>query len=282
MNNEPENLSRNDEKLRGILGSLDKIDAPKDFDFQLKSKIANVKSTRGSQAFWRYFMIGVPSLACLLLVTFFAFNRNTTKPPPYIVAEVKEPQITQTPVITVVKMPEGNNNEVAVKPLDEVQNAKKTLPDVEPKVAENKVLAKAENLKNISVENKKVLQKKPTVKESFSADSAVTEIPKPILPKGLNATNASNTQINQSDTVFEIESVLKDLGVETSEENGKLKVKTVKKNSLAERSGIKNDDVIDAVNNQKITPKETRKKAFDAKSINVIRDGKAIELKLQP
>jgi PDZ domain len=281
MNNEQENLSRNDEKVRQILGSLEKVDAPSNFDFQLKSKIANTKSTRKRLEFWRYFAIGVPSLACLALVAFFAFNRNIT-PPQNNVAEVKEPQKIESLPINEVKPPEVPSIEVAVQTTPETTNFKKESKIIEPKIVEDKVIAKTDKPQNIELENKKILPKKPVVKDSFSGNitSASTDIPKPIVPKGLNG-NSPNLKINETDTVFEIESLLNDLGIETTAESGKLKVKSVRKNSSAERSGIKNNDLIEAVDNQKIAPKETRKKSFDAKSINVIRDGKTLELKLQ-
>jgi hypothetical protein len=286
MNNEPENLSRNDEKTRQILGSLEKIDAPKDFNFQLKSKIANTKATRKNQVFWRYFAVAVPSLACVLLAAFFVFNRNVQQPA--TVAEVKEPQKIQTPTIVEIpiikdlKPTKDSNTENAENLPDKDQNPQKSLPIIEPKIVDEKIYAKVEKQPDIKPESVKLAPKKPKAKDDFIGvkTEAGTDIEKPLQPKGLNASSA-NTTINQTDTVFEIENLLDDLGVEAIAENGKLKVKSVKKNSLAERSGVKTDDVIDAVDNQKIAPKEIRKKAFDAKSISITREGKTIELKLQ-
>jgi hypothetical protein len=278
MNNEQENLSRNDEKLRGILGSLEKIDAPKDFDFQLKSKIAYTKATSRNSAFWRYFAIAVPSLACVMLVAFFALNRNAPTP----IATVEQPQIKTSATPETIKLPENSNVQIAEKSPIETIKIKNMLPVAESKVVDDKVIAKTEKPQTVNFENKKVLRVKPKVKDDFVSDktSAATNISPPIQPKGLNGTSA-NTRINEVDTVFEIESLLNDLGIETLAENGKLKVKSVKKNSSAERSGVKHDDVIDAVDNQKIVPKEIRKKVFEAKTIKVTREGKAIELKVQ-
>jgi hypothetical protein len=294
MNKEPENLSRNDEKLRGILSSLEKVDAPKDFNFKLKSKITDAKSTRVNSTFWRYFAIAVPSLACVMLIAFFAFNRNVS-PMQDTIATVENPQkIEPAAIVNEVKPIQTSNTFVAEdKNSNEPPKPAKNSPLVEPKVVDEKIIAepkpvdekiyaKIEKPRNTAVKNERVLSKVPKVKDEFIGQktSAVTDIPKPILPKGLNG-NSPSLKINETDTVFEIENVLKDLGIETTAENGKLKVKSVTKKSLAENSGVKTNDVIDAVDNQKITPKEIRKKAFDAKSINVIRDGKTIELKLQ-
>jgi hypothetical protein len=281
MNNEQENLSRNDEKLRQILGSLEKVDAPNNFDFQLKSKIADRKSTRTNLAFWRYFAIGVPSLACIALVAFFAFNRNLPLPPNNV-AEVKEPQKTESLPINEVKPSETPNVAVAVTRTFGTSDVNKEPNIIKPKIFEDKLIAKTDKPQNIGLENKKILPKKSVVKDDFVSErtSASTNNPPPILPKGLNG-NSPNLKINETDTVFEIESLLNDLGIETTAESGKLKVKSVRKNSSAERSGIKSNDLIEAIDNQKIAPKETRKKSFDAKSINVTRDGKNLELKLQ-
>jgi PDZ domain len=278
MNNEQENLSRNDEKVRQILGSLEKVDAPNNFDFNLKSKIANTKSMRKKSEFWRYFAIGVPSLACIALVAFFAFNRNV--PPTQTIAF--ESNKAEIKAIEQVKPPEVPNVELAVQTTPEISNLKKGSKIVEPKLVEDKITTKIDKPQNIGLENKKILPKKPVVKDDFVGEvtSASTNINKPIVPKGLNG-NSAKVEINGTDTVFEIESLLNDLGIETTAESGKLKVKSVKKNSSAERSGVKNNDLIDAIDNQKIAPKETRKKSFDAKSINVTRNGKTIELKLQ-
>jgi PDZ domain len=278
MNNEQENLSRNDEKLRGILGSLDKVDAPKHFNFRLKSKIASAETNGGNRTFWRYLLIGTSSLTGILLVAFFAFNRNV----PTQIATFNQPQppTVGTPEIKV--LPEVAKVETSEKTQIETPTSKKDSRLIEPKIVADKVLAKAEKLQNIEVESKRILPKKSVVKDNFVGEktSAFTGIKKPLVPKGFGSTSV-NTQLNDITTVFEIESLLSDLGIETTAENGKLKVKSVKKNSSAERSGVKNDDVIDAVDNQKITPKETRQKAFTAKSLNITREGKTLELKLQ-
>jgi hypothetical protein len=282
MNNEQENLSQNDKRIREIIGSLQKIDAPKDFDFQLKSKIANTKTRRGNWTFWRYFAVGIPTFACMALVAFFAFNRDIA-PPQNNVAGVKEQHKTESIQANEVKPPEVVPEvAVAVNTTQETPSVKKSSQIIEPKIVDDKVIAKSGKPKTSELESKKVLRKKSVVKDDFIGQniSASTDIQEPILPKGLNGTSA-NLKINETDTVFEIESLLKDLGIETSDENGKLKVKSVRKNSSAERSGVKNDDVIDAIDNQKIAPKVTRKKSFDAKSINITRDGKSLELKLQ-
>ncbi len=278
MNNEKENLSRNDEKLRGILGSLDKVDAPKNFNFRLKSKIASAETKGGNRTFWRYLLIGAPSLTGILLVAFFAFNRNV----PTQITKVNQPQPATIGTPEIKVLPEVPGVEIAEKPPTETPDLKKDFRIIEPKVVADKVLAKAEKPQSIKIESKRVLPKKPVVNDNFVSEktSAVTESSKPLVPKGFGVTPA-NTQLNDITTVFEIESLLNDLGIETTAENGKLKVKSVKKNSSAERSGVKNDDVIDAVDNQKITPKETRQKAFAAKSLNITREGKTLELKLQ-
>jgi C-terminal processing protease CtpA/Prc len=277
MNKEYENLSRNDEQVRVILGSLEKIDAPKTFDFQLKSKIAERKSSVGNWAFWKYFAVGVPTLACIALFAFFAFNHN--EPTEIVTAE--QPKIVNQEAPEINRVVVNQVLEEPAIPVAETTIIKKSLPVVEPKIVDEKIYANIEKPQNITPKTKKVVPKKRVVNEIFSNDSAVTNINKPLQPKGLNGSNAANMKINESDTVFEIESLLNDLGIETANENGRLKVKSVTKNSSAERSGIKNNDLIDAIDNQKIAPKETRKRSFDAKSINITRDGKTMELKLQ-
>lgn len=281
MNNEQEKLSQNDERVCQILGSLEKIDAPKDFHFQLKSKIAVKKSARQNSTGWRTLLIGIPGLACILLAAFFAFNRNFPTP----IATVKPPETETAAVPEIINTLPNSNIEVVQATKPELPVFTKGSSAIEPKSAHNRVIAKAEKPQNEALADKKILPKDSTVKDDFVGvrTPAATDINKPLVQKGLNgsAVNTGNTKINETDTVFEIESLLNDLGIETTAENGKLKVKAVRKNSSAERSGVRNADVIEAVDNKKISPKDTLKKSFDAKSINVTREGKAIELILK-
>ncbi|MFN0277539.1 MAG: PDZ domain-containing protein, partial [Pyrinomonadaceae bacterium] len=84
---------------------------------------------------------------------------------------------------------------------------------------------------------------------------------------------------NRKITTVPAKDVLTSIGIEA---DATWKVGSVKQNSVAERSGLKAGDVIEAVNNQTLTEKTTFGNKFNSKSLRVLRDGKSVQIDLKP
>ncbi len=63
--------------------------------------------------------------------------------------------------------------------------------------------------------------------------------------------------------------------------DGGWKVRSTTDNSIATRSGVRSDDVIEAIDGRAITEATTLKGGVDGKSLNVRREGKQVKLDLK-
>jgi hypothetical protein len=90
--------------LRELVGSLEPVAAPGDFDLRLRARLANERQTGARQPFLFRFVIGAPAIAVAALVVVLALslawftNRNTSQPP----------AIASRPVSAISSPSEGN------------------------------------------------------------------------------------------------------------------------------------------------------------------------------
>ena len=78
-----------------------------------------------------------------------------------------------------------------------------------------------------------------------------------------------------------IREVLEMLGVKADFASGGWTVLSTADNSIAARSGVRSDDVIEAFNDRDLTEGTTLKAGFAGKSLRVRRDGKQVTLDLK-
>ncbi len=74
--------------------------------------------------------------------------------------------------------------------------------------------------------------------------------------------------------------MLSEIGIEIVLEDGKHEVKSVTKNSLAERSGVKVGDVVEAIDGKKISDEPFSGRTIKVKTLTVLRGAKKIEIAL--
>ena len=80
-------------KLRQIVGSLGTIEAPADFDFRLRARLAQ---RNGSSIHWRWVSRGLAAVAVvLLLITAGALVRNLMKQPAHVDYTAQQPEVSQ-------------------------------------------------------------------------------------------------------------------------------------------------------------------------------------------
>jgi C-terminal processing protease CtpA/Prc len=79
-----------------------------------------------------------------------------------------------------------------------------------------------------------------------------------------------------------IRGVLEFVGVRADFSNLGWKVKSVDSNSMAERSGVKAGDLIEAINGLPVTDGTQFSGSFTGKNLRVKRDGKTVEIDLKP
>lgn len=264
---ENEILSRDDEKIRRMLGDLNRVDAPKDFDFRLKARIANSKP-QDFQA-TRLFPIlryAAPLGLAIVILAFFVVNG---------LFSVEESSVATVDTNVVKSIGENTVSANYSQP--------------EQFVAA--VNSQTEDIGNSNSLNKQKKETNPSSKDLLFA--ANTGKPKSDAPKTTNNGGSSRDEAVKSPDIllppgfgsnnsFSVKDILSINGIEAELSGKKWTVKSVLQNSSAERLGIKTNDVIEAINDNKISTETiTSKGAINVKKLTVARGGEKIEINLQ-
>lgn len=261
-----------------MIDALNQVNAPNNFDFRVKARIANTRpkdfqATRFLPAL-RYVL---PTAIIILLVGFIAFNSS------YFSSSQSGGQIA----VTNTSMP-ITKNDFSARPSDESQIAATNAP---PSAGENsKANVPPANVKPTSVTKQtdflavksfpkslpRTAQDKGKKIKEGSIDISVTPPKKVYLPQGFDQTKTNNDAMPIS-----VEQIGEFLGIEIILENGNRKVRAVRQNSSAARSGVKVGDVIEELNGVKFSDESLRAKTIEAKTLTVVRGTEKIEIVLQ-
>jgi len=271
-NNTGEILSLEDEKIRNMIGDLKRVNAPKDFDFRLKARIANATSTDFQPRFLPVLRYILPLSTILVIFAFVVLN-GLYFPDNQAVSQVAE----------------------TVPPTQVEQKSPPIMPFVD-----ERVVAKDENLvvedlpikkdiKSLADKPQFIVVKSPTAKpkknlsekidnSGGSRDSASTVPPINYTPKGTNLNpiveNPPNTKTLKP---LNAQEILSQLGIEAIFTDAGWKVKSVKQEGL----GVKVGDVIEAIDGEKLTNKPLSAKTVEVKKLTIMRGAEKIEISLR-
>ncbi len=277
-------LSVGDEEIQRMIKNLSRVDAPKDFDFRLKARIANAAPPQVKTSFLPALRYVLPLSVVVLVFTFVIIsgvyltgnNEQTAKvisPTPVESAAAPLPDslpsslplVTQTPAESVPDMI------LAESPPPTIQTKKKEKIIVEET---NFVAARS--------------PKKPTVKlpgvksadEGGGSYDSTSSVPPVIrMPAGITSTDVVETSPNiENKNDIITKQTLLPLGIEIVSENGKRRVASIKKGSVAERSNVKVGDLIEAIDGEKVSGDAVRTKTLEGKKITVLRGAERIEI----
>ncbi len=261
------------------------VDTPNDFNFRVKARIANAKPHNFQPQFFPVLRYVLPLSVIGLILAFVVFNGiyslddKTISP----IAESK----FQTP-------DKKENLPASSLPAEQITD------DLEPSKAQQSIAA---NPNTQTPENKKELKtpqvetrlvaakstKKPRVQQEkdkgnnfgSSVDSAIST-PRIFTPRGLNPIQKIETPSNfEKINPITAGQILSELGIETVSKNGKWEVKSVKQNSVGERSDVKVGDLIEAIDGEKLTGEPIRAKTIEGKKLTIVRGAEKIEISLR-
>ncbi len=243
MGNEKLHNSEEREPVAELLAGLKRVEAPANFDFGVKARIAAGKPAE-KRGFRIPALVGyaMPLVLLLLVGAYFGFNAF------YSAKDATIPAVAVAPMTSGPQQPQ-RTVEVAPAPVPEQMAAVKK-PDTIAPVADVPV--------------KKPVTAPITRPGGGSFDET----------SGVGHKIYRNTQIPVKD-------VLTLLGAKGSFDENGWKVETPTANSLAERSGVQAGDVIEAINDQAVTDKTSFKSRSGIKSVRVRRDGKSIDIPLK-
>lgn len=271
---ETEILSRDDAKVRQMLGDLARVDAPKDFDFRLKARIANHKPQDFQPRVFPFLRYAAPlGLAIIILAVIVVNGLYSTDNNSVLVVDNTVPNLVGNVSLPETSQPKEQFIAASNSPATNVETANfdKQEALVFPANTELTEQSKKPKIQNRNFENN----------GGGSKDFALT--PKEaILPPGLNPDQ--KVEIPKDFLNVKSETPVKDIlsliGIEASFSNNQWKVEAVKQNSRAERSGVKANDVIEAIDDNKISTETISTKNINGK-LTVVRGGERLEIKLQ-
>lgn len=263
-------LSVEDGKISQMLGDLTRVGAPNDFDFRVKARIAAGKPTY-TPSFWlptaiRYVVPLVLLLAVGAYVGFNAFYSLKNADVPSVVETqpgVVRP-IAPSPANdgTIAPTREVLSDQAGIKPPERYNTVPRT--GTEPKVIGNSVV--------------------PKTKSNGGSFVEASKGNKPIFPRGFGPNVKPPKRPKDFDKIAQVpvKEILSLIGIEASFFNSNWKIDTVKEHSVADRSGLKAGDAVEAINEKAIDEKTTFGNKFSGKSLRVQRDGKLLEIVLKP
>jgi len=268
-----------------MIDGLRRVDAPKDFDFHLKARIAKASANDFKPRYLPVLRYVLPLSVIVLIFTLIVFNtvflndKNTvpqvaeTNFPTAIEQENTFAQIPneQFEVTNNYQNPNVENPAVATS------NPDKQSQDVAIPKKETEFAAVRQTKKTLNGASQK------SIKDNFtgSIDSSLTNSTEK-LPEGLNPNQKIEVVPNVSGVkFFTAAEILLELGIETVLENGKRVVKSVRQKSVGETSNIKNGDVIEAIDGKKLTDEPTPGEKIEGKTLTVTRGGAKKEILLR-
>ncbi len=263
-------------QLWEMLGGLPRIETPKDFNFQLKARIARARPQDYQTGFFPALRYILPLSFAVVLISFVALSGlyfvdlNTASP----VAVSETPNLplkTDLPVNSFVEAESvvGENN----PPIEEnVSNRLERKPEI--------ARTDRGGSRDLGQSPPRVISPPVTSVEEEngggSSDSALTQ-PKVINPQGFDPTQKIETILNPNVTTTDINNLLEIAGVKLDS----LKVVSVEKNSVADRSGIKIGDAVESINGNKINSNIISGERIEVRTLTVLRGGERVEIVLQ-
>jgi len=253
-----------EEKISKLLGELKKVSAPKNFQYQVNARIAKGRPETGVRGYFTFLKYAVPLAAMVLVVGIVAIQTNFM----YDVDAVPAVAVEQTDQPFVKEEPQQNGQMIATDG---------TLPPIiETAVAENKISGTPLEKKRKDIE-----RNRPA--EGGSYDATLRSPRETILPPGIQ-NDPQPTPVLTGPLEKEpiaVNDVLGQLGINAKQIDGVWSVADVKKGSLAERSGIKKDDIIQAIDERQLKGIKEFRGSISGKQITIVRDGKVIVLGLR-
>jgi|GEM_PF-774546 len=276
MNNDEINRSvfGNDDDITRVLSALPHVDAPSDFDFGVKAKIARRQQSSVTGWFARMpaaMLYAVPLVMVLLLGTYTFFLLAESSSPEIQVASQPE-----TPVS------ESTAQQPASAPAERTAAQERSVGSTEVVSAPKSATQVSSSQTNVRGVSGSAASRNTSHQRGGGSYDMSSGQPRPIYPHGSAPRNAFPQPVNpQSSAGLTVGDVLSPIGIKTVFENGEYRVTVVEDKSLAKKSGIATGDVVTAIDNHQLTQKSNFKGKIAADQLTVKRGVQTLKIKLQ-
>lgn len=260
-----------------MIDVLPRVDAPVNFDFRVKARIANSKSADFQPRFFPVLRYVMPLGMIVLFLGLIAFNMNY-----FSGDKAQQVEVTVPPASIEKEMTASNPSFTNQNILPTVGNESSVASQLNANVV---FVKNAQETQIAAVYSKKRQQTKTPRKNTEEIDGGSRDIavsdPLIKLPRGLEPNRKIEMAPNPGNTKsFTAEEILPFLGIEIVLQNENRTVKSIKQNSLAERSGVKVGDVIEAIDGKKISDEPFSGRTIKGKTLTILRGTKKIEIAL--
>ncbi len=254
-----------DEKISGLLRGLEKIDAPPDFAFRVKARIASGRPAQSSSGVLTFLKYAAPVAALVLFGAFIFVQTNL--------------------MYDAAAVPPVAANEMALPVEQTTDDASK--PDFAAIETSDEIISNSnspETTGELAKANTKTeILRQDADSDGGSYDSASSDPRDSIMPRGIpNPLAASTPPVNMEKGSFKVADVLSQIGIAAKQAaSGDWSADDVKSGSIAERAGVKKGDVIRAIGETRIKGQTEIRGRFSAKSVTVVRGGAVSVLELR-
>lgn len=262
------------------------VAAPNDFNFRVKARIAKSKPGDFQPGFSPVLRYVLPLGLFGLIFAFVLFNGVYSLDDESVQVAAGNSQPAKKEILP----PNSSAAESAVAVIEPLKVEQTIAGNPKAPLSEDKtVLRNYEGDTRFIAAKPANAVKKSAVKSVKEDDknsggsqlNALRPLPKVFTPKGIPSNPAVENQSNfERVTSITPEQILSELGIESAAENGRRQVKKIKPNSVAERSGVRVGDVIEAIDGEKLTSEPIRAKTVEGKKLTVARGTEKIEILL--
>ncbi len=255
-----------DQSVADLLRSLPRVEGPTNFDARVRSLIAQGRPS--SRAGWLIPSAAAASLCAVVLAAVaFVYLRGTDEQ----IADVSQP------VSAPAMASESPNPQFTESRTTEPQKAV-----TQPSVANSE--APPPSMVAERRDAPATRRRTTTPAGGGSRDWAVRPTEAPKVARGMPTPGATPENIpRQMGPVVKVSAreVLQLIGLDAEFRDGGWLVKKVSENSMAARSGVRDGDVIEAVDDTKMAENTTFENGFNGKNLTVVRNGNRQTISIQ-
>lgn len=261
MVNEKNNLQEftdsGEEKVAAMLGSLKRVDAPADFDFRVRARIAQGRPSETRVSWFPTFArVAAPAVMLAAVGGYFGYTAL------YDTGAVNVPIVADSGPVAIAPVGVPTSNEIAPAPTARTEVAVKAPVNTDETIA----AAAKKDTATTAV-------KKPETPEGGSVDMALREANR---PGGVVNTGNSSPVIPTS--TLSVREAFSAMGIRASLSASGWRVSSASGRAAA--AGLKTGDIIEAVNGKSVGANTVFDEKFSGSTLRIKRDGATIQISL--
>ncbi len=249
-----------EENVAAMLGTLKRVDAPADFDFRVRARIAQGRPAEKRVSWFPAFArVAAPALMLAAVGGYFGYNAL------YSTGTVNVPVVADAGPVAPAPVVVATSNEIAPAPAATTEVA------VRPPVNTEETVAGTPKKDTTTV------AKKPETPEGGSVDMALRET-NTLSTRPGNVVNTGNSSPVIPTSTLSVREVFSAMGIRASFSGTGWRVSSVSGRAAA--AGLKTGDIIETVNGRSVGANIVFDEKFLGSILRVKRDGASIQISL--